>query len=427
MPADGLDLAPFRGVRYAPDRVGGLAAVTSPPYDVVVRPEGLRALETADPHNIVRLILPQASAPGEAHRRAAATLRAWRAEGVLVRDPEPAFYVYEQRHGSTVTQRGIIGALRLTPPERGIVLPHEDTVPEVVAERASLLRATAANLEPLLLTYRGGGPAAGTAAVIARAAARPPLLAATAPDGTGHRLWAVTAPADQETVRRGLATRRAMIADGHHRWATYLRLHQEHGGAPPWDRGLVLLVDADRYPLRVRPIHRVFPGLPPAEALARAAAGFRVRPLGSGLEDALAALAAVPPSDGNAMVVAGGGGFHLLDRPDPALLARTVPAGRPEAWRRLDTAVLRATLLGTLWRGTAAGAVRYVHDAAAAVAAAARSGGSAVLLRPVAEETVRGLAERGVTLPEKATSFGPKPATGLVLRLLDEGGTPDCG
>jgi uncharacterized protein (DUF1015 family) len=60
-------------------------------------------------------------------------------------------------------------------------------------------------------------------------------------------------------------------------------------------------------------------------------------------------------------------------------------------------------------------------------ATAARSGGSAVLLRPVAEETVRGLAERGVTLPEKATSFGPKPATGLVLRLLDEGGTPDCG
>jgi hypothetical protein len=42
-------------------------------------------------------------------------------------------------------------------------------------------------------------------------------------------------------------------------------------------------------------------------------------------------------------------------------------------------------------------------------------------MRPVPEETVRALAERGVTLPHKATSFGPKPATGLLLRGLDEG------
>ncbi|PGH51117.1 DUF1015 family protein, partial [Streptomyces sp. Ru87] len=60
---DGLRLSPFRGLRYAPERIGSLAAVTSPPYDVVVRPDGLRHLETADPHNIVRLILPQAASP----------------------------------------------------------------------------------------------------------------------------------------------------------------------------------------------------------------------------------------------------------------------------------------------------------------------------------------------------------------------------
>ena len=53
----GLRLIPFRGLRYVPERVGSLAAVTSPPYDVVVRPDGLLHLESADPHNIVRLIL----------------------------------------------------------------------------------------------------------------------------------------------------------------------------------------------------------------------------------------------------------------------------------------------------------------------------------------------------------------------------------
>ena len=59
----GLELTPFRGLRYDPDRVGSLAAVTSPPYDVVVRPDGLHRLQDADPYNIVRLILPQATTP----------------------------------------------------------------------------------------------------------------------------------------------------------------------------------------------------------------------------------------------------------------------------------------------------------------------------------------------------------------------------
>ena len=39
-------------------------------------------------------------------------------------------------------------------------------------------------------------------------------------------------------------------------------------------------------------------------------------------------------------------------------------------------------------------------------------------MHPVREEVVRDLARQGVTMPRKSTSFGPKPATGLVLRSL---------
>src|SRR5690606_22871117 len=143
-------------------------------------------------------------------------------------------------------QRGLIGALRLTPPEAGVVLPHEDVMPEVVADRAALMRTTAANLEPLLLSYRGDattGAGAGAAAVVERATGRAPLLALTASDGTAHRLWAVTDRAEIATATRDLARLRALISDGHHRWATCLRLAAEHRGRPPWDASLVVLVD----------------------------------------------------------------------------------------------------------------------------------------------------------------------------------------
>ncbi|WP_370411493.1 DUF1015 domain-containing protein [Streptomyces fradiae] len=413
--APGLRLSPFRGLRYVPERVGSLAAVTSPPYDVVVRPDGLLELESADPHNIVRLILPQAITAGTRHRKAAVTLDRWLADGILAPDPDPALYVYEQR-GDGILQRGLIGALELSTPTEGIVLPHEDVMPHVVEDRAALMRTTGANLEPLLLTYRGDGDGAG--AVVDRVVEREPLLATTTEDGFQHRLWAVTNPADLTAVATELARHQALIADGHHRWATYLRLREEHTVPGPWNHGLVLLVDTARYPLRVRAIHRLLNRLPVADALAAVGDAFRVTRLDGPLSAALEALAAAT-AEGNAFVLAGDGAFHLLDRPDPELLARTVRADRPEAWRTLDATVLHSTLLDHVWRiPDAPEDIAYIHDTEAAVDQAERRGGTAVLMHPVKEEVVRDLARQGVTMPRKSTSFGPKPATGLVLRSL---------
>ncbi|GAB3112460.1 DUF1015 domain-containing protein [Streptomyces calidiresistens] len=433
MRIDGLQPAPFRALRYASARVGGLAAVTSPPYDVVVRPDGLRELRSSDPHNIVHLTLPGNGGEEDGHARARATLHEWVRDGVLIRDAEPALYVYAQE-GNGLSQRGVIATVPVTDPETGVILPHEDVMPDVVAERAALLRTTEAHLEPLLLTYPGepgpeapGGP---TATVIERVTARPPLTDIRTDDGMRHRLWALTDPADHARIRADLSRCRALIADGHHRWAAYRHLRDENpsgaGGDPddsPRRRGLVLLVDSTRHSPEVRAIHRVLPGLPLDRALALAGKAFRVGPaLPAG--EATALLRDTP---GPALLLtdgrpAGGTGeptAHLVDRPAPELLAARIPGDRPEAWRLLDATVLHGILLPVVW-GVADSAeeIRYLHDRDSALAAAARAGGTAVLMRPVAERTVRELAEQGVTMPRKSTSFGPKPATGLVLRPL---------
>lgn len=414
----GLRLTPFRGLRYVPEQVGSLAAVTSPPYDVVVRPDGLHHLESADPHNIVRLILPQADTAAARHRQAADTLQRWLAEGVLAPDPEPVLYVYEQRSGD-VLQRGVIGALALSPASEGIVLPHEDVMADIVEDRADLMRTAAAHLEPLLLSYAGDGGPSGASAVIERVVERLPLLTTTTEDGFSHRLWAVTDPAERGEIESDLSRRQALIADGHHRWATYLRLQREQSAPGPWDFGLVLLVDTARYPLRVRAIHRLLHRLPVAEALRALDGLFRVRSVDGPLPGALDALTGAA-ADGNAFLLAGDGRFHLVDRPDEGLLARTVRTDRPAAWRALDATVLHSTLIDDVWRiPDAPEHIAYIHDTAAAVEQAERHDATAVLMRPVREATVRDLARQGVTMPRKSTSFGPKPATGLVLRSLD--------
>lgn len=292
-------------------------------------------------------------------------------------------------------------------------------MPHVVADRTDLMRTTGANLEPLLFTYRSDGPANGASAVIDRVIQERPLLATTTEDGFSHRLWSVTDPVDLAEIATDLTRQQALIADGHHRWATYLRLRDERPEPGAWSYGLVLLIDTARYPLQVRAIHRLLNRLPVADALTALDGLFRIREIDGPLPDALRALAEAT-DEGNAYLLAGDGRFHLVDRPDAALLARTVPADRPDAWRRLDATVLHATLLDHIWRiPDSPEEITYIHDTEAAVVQAERRGGTAVLMHPVREDVVRDLARQGVTMPRKSTSFGPKPATGLVLRSLN--------
>ena len=110
----GLLVTPFRGVRFDPARVPDVAAVTSPPYDVI-DPDSATHLEELDPHNVVRLILPREEADDSRGRyeHAAARLSAWQAEGYLRRDDTAAIYVYEQSREPDLLQRGLLAAVEL--------------------------------------------------------------------------------------------------------------------------------------------------------------------------------------------------------------------------------------------------------------------------------------------------------------------------
>ncbi|MBV9095440.1 MAG: DUF1015 domain-containing protein [Streptosporangiaceae bacterium] len=457
LPSDsgpGLVLAPFRGVRYARDRVSGIANVISPPYDVI---SGgiLEHLRAADPHNVVRLILPGDGSGGS--KAAADLLRTWLADGVLIRDPARSLYLYEQtarpagadgppaaryygeeRSGLAggsrgvvppgLIQRGVIGLVGLGSPGSAGILPHEDVMPSLVAGRRQLMAAAQANLEPIFLLHSGG-----TAGTEERVAARhAPLVSVTTEDGVTHRLWRLEDPGELAAITAGLAGGRALIADGHHRYAAYLGLQAEMRasglGDGPWDYGLAFLVDSAVYPPRLGAIHRVLPGLPPQRAAELAKAAFTVQDLPGGLPLAAAqARLAAAGREGTAFLLADGSGFRLLSNPDPVQSAASMPTAASRAWRRLDAAVLQQLLLGRLW-GIADDerTVLIYHDAADAVRAAAGGGGTAVISNPLPFDAVIQVAEQGERVPRKSTSFGPKPRTGLVLSVWDNGGVENA-
>ncbi len=414
----GLVLQPFRAAR--PDADGEpLAVLLCPPYDVIDAAQRAELI-ARDPDNAVAVVLPEAEDGADPYRAAAARLEDWLHTGHFRVDSAPALYVYEMRDDSGASTRGLVGALELRDPADGVVLPHENTMAGPVADRLALMSATEANVEAIYLVYDGGGAASEAV----RALEGDALLArATTPDAITHSLWSLTDPDQLAAIAADLAGRRALIADGHHRYATYRDLQRQlraERGPGPWDYGLTLLVDSSSYGPQVHAIHRVLLGLDLDTALdAARRAGITV----TDAADAGAALAALDSIEGFAIGLSDGERAAVLADPHGVAGAGIVADGEPAALGELDVTVLHRGMVERVWGLTdSEDTVAYAHSLDEAVAAARRAGGTAVLLRPTPVAAVAAVAAAGARMPRKSTLFTPKPASGLVMRRFADAG-----
>jgi len=350
------DVRSFRAVRYAQPS----PRVTAPPYDVIDDAQ-LAELRAQDPHNVVHLTLE----PDE--RRAGDRYRQWLADGVLVRDDDPAVWVLEQEYvgpdGVERRRNGLVASLRVEPYATGTVLPHERTHEGPKASRLRLLKASRAQLEPIFLLYDGS----------------PAEQPDTEPDleAEGTRLWRV----DDVDVAGLFAGSQLLIADGHHRYETALRFAAEDGA----DRMLVVLVSLSDPGLEIFATHRVFVG---REDIDLAGNPFPT------VEDAFAALADEPYTRSAAVLV----------RPDSTRLVHGAPG-------ELDVELVdRLGHDGISYTPDRVDAVRRVESGDA---------DCALLLRPTRIEDVFDRARLGETMPQKTTYFFPKLLSGLLFHPVD--------
>jgi uncharacterized protein (DUF1015 family) len=416
-----VDAVPFPAVRYDPDIAGAVVATSAPAYDDVGRFTYAQR-RAASPYTVLELL---ASGGPQAYAAAGAAYERWRRTGVLVRDPVPAFYLYEEhelRHGVPAVQRGILAAVALEPLDgSGTILPHERVDAARVTDRLDRLAAVPLDVSPVFALYCGALPMLRE--LLDRRPTAAPIVALTDEVGVDHRIWAVRDPADVAAISEGLGPARAVIADGHHRYARALahskRLATSRGGgelgaalrrAAPWRRTLMYLVDASVHGPRPMPIHRVVRDLP-ADSATRLGAHFTVEESAAGpvelsreLEEPSGATIGLHTHEGRTYVL----------RPRDLLTIRSrMPSGRSERWLRLPTALLEHAVLPLL----GVPAVEHRSDLRAAIAEVEASPESGVfLLGPTDTATVLDLAEAGEPMPAKTTSFQPKPRTGVIMR-----------
>jgi uncharacterized protein (DUF1015 family) len=428
------EIAPLTPLRYTPS---SLPRVVAPPYDVIDAKERAE-LASRDPHNVVRLILPEGEGDAK-YANAAELLAAWRNEGALTRDAEPGFYRYDQTFsppggaGPRRTRRGFLGLVRLVPFSERIVLPHERTLSGPKEDRLKLFRATRTNLSPGFMLYRD--PQGALDAALATAT---PITEWDTPDGVHHALAKIASRDAIGAIVRGVGASSLLIADGHHRYETALRYAQEQTdahGANARPRGrhryfMTFLANGDDPNLVVFPTHRYVHSLARFdfdELVKKAGALFHVKTR-SDSPDAVALLAwlgeaqtkpafVVAAADGRAALLARKTEVDLASHPTVGQLHPTL--------RATDVGLLHAGLLehvlGITKEAQAAKTnLWYPQDARAALADLKSGRGDCLFLMnatPVAD--VRTVAEAGEVMPQKSTFFYPKVLTGLAIHTLE--------
>ncbi len=426
-------IRPFRALRYGPDAATALPQLISPPG--AGRQYPLSGLDGLHPYNILRLVrgrFDPANAPGEPPYAATRqSLQDWKRRGILVRDPEPAYYVWEQSFdfgGHPIVRRGLAALVLLEPLGKRHIFPHERTLRGPKPDLLRQLRALQTTLSLTLGLL--DDPDHRMRTLLADPPA--PRLLAEVDDGQGvhNRVYGVGDPGFIDRATRLVHGQAIVIADGHHRYETALTYQRERRrvrsrrGPDPADYTMMLLVpteDADR---SVLPAHRALRGLP---------RGWRRR-----LDRELARHARLDemedPRQLAAFMKRGRNprfGIVLRDRllgvrPRASKRVQRLIDAEPAVWRPLEVTIARAVLMRHALgicpdRYATKEHSLYPTTVDEVVAAVRRRGYQVgVLIRPTRALQVTSVARAGYKMPAKSTHFFPKPAKGLIMNSLKE-------
>jgi uncharacterized protein (DUF1015 family) len=427
------DIQAFRAFRYDLGRVGALADVVAPPYDVI-DPDLQEKLYQRSPHNVIRLILDKEKSgdtpTDNRYTRAARCLRDWQREGILAQDSARSLYVYHQEfavEGKRYTRRGFLARVRLEKFGQGKIYPHEETLAGPKADRLKLFQATAMNLSPVfgLFPDETGMVQARLDAAVGRALP----LEATDHLGVVSRLWPIGDQQIVSAVTGLMGPKPIFIADGHHRYETGLRyLEEQHvaDGDAPANFILMMLVSMSDPGLIILPTHRLVSGLADltAEQLRAVLADhFHVERAGQGESGARECWELIE-ADGTQEVLGFGtvsNGVWLTARLKSSPWMTALAPDHSPAWRGLAVSVLHVMVLGQLVPKAIGSQpqCRYVHLLREVTdAVGAKECQLAVLVPPATMNHVEQIAGNLEKMPPKSTYFYPKLLSGLVFNSL---------
>ena len=421
-------VSPFRGWRYNLDRVGDMASVLCPPYDMIT-PETQEALKRQNQYNIIHLEAGEGldwnASVKEQYAETSGLFDRWMREEVLRQDPEPCYYL--MRHsfalaGKTMVRLGVIASVGLEDYQTRQVLPHEFTEAPAIRDRVLLMESLTANISPIMSLYRDAEGVLDQ--VFKQVMTGAPEIDAKDDSGNATALWRISDFGMQGQIREFFTSRPIYLADGHHRYEAarqyQLDRHAENAGAKAGKLAhnfvMMTLIAFDDPGLVVLGYHRTLTGVPEEKLdsiKARLDQLFDYETV-SGDADALVEQVTRLGAERRLLASVDEKGARLLTLKDSAVGSEWGALAASEAWV-LEEQVLRPELGDATLNH-----LGFIHDHQDAVGRA-RDGElqMAFLLKPFPLDAFESIVGGGQRLPRKSTFFFPKLPTGLVINRLE--------
>ncbi len=251
-----MKLLAFQGFRYQATDDRDAGALAAPPFDQI-DDEKRRQLHALSPQHYSHLTRPD---PKQDDPQAAARAlhERWSAEGVVVRDSEPALYPYVVELTDGRRRPGICGLLSIAPGVDHGLRPHEHTVDKPLADRLALLEAMQIDIEPVFVI------ADDKDGELDRLLAEDletleEIVSHTDPaTGERHVLYHLDDAERIKLYQEVFAAGGAAIADGHHRTKTaqlYAKKHSCDDGTAAGAK-MAVITPSSAEGVAIDPIHR---------------------------------------------------------------------------------------------------------------------------------------------------------------------------
>jgi uncharacterized protein (DUF1015 family) len=409
-------IKPFAGLR---PKAEFAADVIAPPYDVL-NTEEARQRAAGRPYSFLHISKPEIDLPpgtdpydASVYAKGAENLQALINRGVLIRDPQPCYYLYRLVMGEH-TQTGLVAIASVADYDSNRIRKHEFTRPDKEDDRVRQIDALNAQTGPVFLTYRHTAVIDDLAGRVASSA---PLYDLTADDGVRHTLWLINDANSIETITHTFDEMDCLyIADGHHRSAAASRIakmrRQATGGTAETAADYFLSVLFPDDQMKILDYNRVVTdlnGLSKSEFLAAVKQAF----------DLVASDTAVKPVQPGEFGMYLGQQWYRL-----TIMRERIPANDPVA--RLDVSLLQNNLIDPVLgirdprrdkRIDFVGGIRGLAELEKRVNAGEMQ--VAFSLHPTRMADLMTVADANEVMPPKSTWFEPKLADGLVSHVLD--------
>ncbi|MCO5269251.1 MAG: DUF1015 domain-containing protein [Brumimicrobium sp.] len=281
------EIKAFKAIRPTRDKAHLVASRAVATYKQSV----LDAKLESNPYTFIHIIHPEyfeddnnRTAPNTRERflKVRAKYDEFKEKGYLFQDKQDALYIYRQS-SSLHSYLGIIGGASVQEYKENKIKKHEATLTSRENMFTNYLNIVGFNAEPVLLCHQKSEELDAILSKIIQT--RPEYEFATTDEMT-HELWVAT-PEEVKTIQTAFGHIPACyIADGHHRSASSVRLHdlkQQEGNYDTqknYNFFLSFFIDYER--LNILPFHRVcksLNGLSHNELIAQISTHFEVFPL----------------------------------------------------------------------------------------------------------------------------------------------------